>query len=55
MKVYVFTTGILFAVITVAHVLEVIDRSRLFVSDAIIVGLSAGLAVWAWRLARTRA
>ena len=55
MKAYLYTTGILFAVITVAHVWEVIDRSHLFVSDVIIVALSIGLAVWAWRLARTRA
>ena len=54
MKAYLYTTGVLFAVIAVAHVWEVVDRSRVFASDAIIVALSTGLAVWAWRLARTR-
>jgi len=54
MKAYLYTTGMLFAVIAVAHVWEVVDRSHVFASDVIIVALSAGLAVWAWRLARTR-
>ena len=54
MKAYVYTTGILFAVIMVGHVWEVIDRSHLFVSDVVIIALCAGLVVWAWRLARTR-
>ena len=44
----------LFAVITVAHVWEVIDRSHVFASDILIVAVSAGLVVWAWRLGRTR-
>ncbi len=54
MKAYLYTTGMLFAVIAVAHVWEVIDRSHLFVSDVIIVALCTGLAVWAWRLGRAR-
>ena len=54
MKAYLYTTGTVFAVITVGHVWEVIDRSRVFASDVIIVALSAGLVVWAWRLGRTR-
>ena len=54
MKAYLYTTGVVFAVIAVGHVWEVIDRSRVFVSDGIIVALSTGLVVWAWRLGRTR-
>jgi hypothetical protein len=54
MRAYVLTTGAVFALITVAHIVEVVDRSRVFVSDAIILALSAGLAVWAWRVARQR-
>jgi len=54
MKAYLYTTGILFAAIMVGHVWEVIDRSRVFASDVVIVLLCAGLVVWAWRLARTR-
>jgi len=52
MKAYLFTTGILFAVITVAHVWEVVDRRQLFASDALILAASVGLSVWAWRLVR---
>ncbi len=52
MKAYLLTTGILFAVITVAHVWEVVDRGRLLSSDALILALSIGLTVWAWRLVR---
>jgi hypothetical protein len=55
MKAYLITTGILFALIGVAHVAEVIDRSHLLVSDVIIVALCAALAGWALRLVRTRA
>ena len=51
-KAYVVTTGILFAIITVAHILEIVDRSRVFASDVVIVAISAGLAVWALQLAR---
>jgi hypothetical protein len=54
MKAYLVTTGILFALVAVAHVYEVIDRARLFASDVIIVALAGALAVWAWRLARIR-
>jgi len=52
MRAYVLTTGAVFALITVAHVWEMVDRSQVFFSDAIVIGLSAGLAVWAWRVAR---
>lgn len=55
MRAYALTSGLLFAAIGVAHIVEVIDRSRVFTSDVIIVLLCAGLAVWAWRVARARA
>jgi hypothetical protein len=54
MRAYVLTTGAVFALITVAHVWEMADRSHVFISDAIVIALSAGLAVWAWRVARPR-
>ncbi len=54
MKAYLITTGILFVLITVAHVFEVIDRSHVVASDVIIIAVTAALAVWAWRLAKTR-
>ena len=52
MRAYVITTGILFVVITVLHLWELIDRGRLVVEDPFILLLGAGLAIWAWRLAR---
>jgi hypothetical protein len=55
MKAYLVTTGMLFAVITAAHVWEVVDRRRIFASDALILGVCVGLAVWAWRLVRRAA
>jgi len=55
MKAYVMTTGTLFGLITAAHGYEVVDRGRVFGSDAVIVVLSAALAVWAWRLSRRTA
>jgi hypothetical protein len=55
MKAYLITTGILFAVITVAHVWEVVDRHRLVASDTLVLAASVGLSVWAWRLVRRAA
>ena len=55
MKAYLITTGTLFGLITAAHGYEVFDRGRVFGSDAVIVVLSAALAVWAWRVSRRTA
>ena len=55
MRAYLVTTGVLFAAITVAHVFEIVDRQRLFASDALILAVSVGLSVWAWRLVRKAA
>ncbi len=50
MKRYLITTGILFAVITAAHIWEVVDRGYLHHMDIAIIAVSVGLTVWAWRL-----
>jgi hypothetical protein len=55
MRAYLLTTGTLFAVIVVAHVFEVLDRRSVFASDVLVLAVSAGLSVWAWRLARKAA
>ena len=55
MKPYLVTTGILFVVIAVAHVYEVIDRGHVHHSDILILAISTGLSVWAWRLFRKAA
>jgi hypothetical protein len=52
MKAYVMTTGSLFGLITAAHGYEVLDRGRVFGSDAAVVVVAASLAVWAWRVVR---
>ena len=54
MKAYLVVTGILFAVIFVAHIWEVVDRHRMFASDILVLAVTAGLSVWAGRLARAR-
>ena len=54
MKPYLITTGILFAAITVAHAYEAINRGHFHHVDLLII-VSAGLSVWAWRLLRQAA
>jgi hypothetical protein len=52
MKAYLVVTGILFAVIFALHTWEIVDRQRLLASDVLVLGVSAGLCVWAGRLVR---
>jgi hypothetical protein len=53
MKAYLITTGILFALIVVAHILKAIDegpgtaKNPFFI---LLTVLAAGLSVWAFRL-----
>lgn len=55
MKAYVLTTGVLFALVTVAHVLRMFEEGRGAMNPwyVAITLVTAGLAVWAWRVART--
>jgi hypothetical protein len=62
MKLYLMTTGILFAVLALAHVLRTIaEWQRLAVDPGFIVegpgiGLvAAAMCFWAWRLLRVSA
>jgi hypothetical protein len=55
MKPYLITTGLVFAAIAAAHIVEVINRGHLHHADLLIVAVSAGLSVWAWRLLRKAA
>jgi hypothetical protein len=50
MKLYLITTGLLFAVIGVLHTWEIVDRGHFVFEDPIVVLAAAGLAIWAWRL-----
>jgi hypothetical protein len=55
MKSYLVTTGVLFALITVAHVWRMIAESPRFATDPFYLLLTvaaAALSVWAWRLHR---
>ncbi len=60
MKPYLITTGSLFALLAVAHLLRTIaERSRLATDPVFIVEgpgigiLAAAVAIWAWRLLST--
>jgi hypothetical protein len=49
-KAYVLTTGILFALLTLAHVLRIVYESRALASDPwymLITAATAALSVWA--------
>ena len=55
MKAYVTTTGIIFALLTVAHVWRVFEEGRHLARDPFFVLVTlaaAALCLWAWRLLR---
>jgi hypothetical protein len=55
MKAYVTTTGIIFALLTVAHVWRVFEEGPHLATDpwyALITLAAAALCLWAWRLLR---
>jgi hypothetical protein len=61
MKVYLITTGTLFGLIAVMHLLRAIAEWHLLATDpGYFLGmtalgvLAAGLSIWAWRLLRLR-
>jgi hypothetical protein len=58
MKTYVVTTGILFGLLTLAHVLRIVYESRALSSDPwymVITTATAALSVWACLLMVRRA
>lgn len=62
MKLYLMTTGTLFALLALAHVLRTIAEWQRLAADPgfIVEGpgiglIAAGLCFWAWRLFRTAA
>ena len=55
MKAYLLTTGVLFGLITIAHILRIIAEWPRFATDPWYLMLTlatAALCVWAWRLLR---
>lgn len=57
MKAYVITTGVIFGLLTVAHVFRVVAEDRHLASDPVFVSftvISAALSIWAWMVLRRR-
>ena len=55
MRAYVMTTGVLFGLITLAHVWRVFEEGRGLATDPSFILLTiaaAALSLWAWRLIR---
>jgi len=53
MKAYVMTTGALFGLLTLAHLLRMIEEGRSLATDPffLLITVTAGaLCLWAWRL-----
>jgi len=56
MKAYLITTGIVFALVTLAHILRVFAEGPRPAKNPFFILLTllvAGLSVWAWRLLRS--
>ena len=56
MRAYLITTGVLFALVAVAHVWRVIAESSALATDPWFVALTAlalAMSAWAFRLLRT--
>jgi hypothetical protein len=55
MKAYVMTTGVVFALLTLAHILRIIMEGPHLAKDPLYVLITvaaAGLCFWAWRVLR---
>lgn len=55
MKAYIITTGAIFGLITIAHILRIIFEHSHFLTDPVYMLLtlvSASLCFWAWRVLR---
>jgi hypothetical protein len=53
MKAYIMTTGSVFGLITIAHILRIIEEGPHLLTEPLWVILTlaaAGMALWAWRL-----
>ena len=55
MRAYVITTGALFGLLTIAHIVKVILERRLVPDPVFIIFtlISAVLTIWAWRVLRS--
>ena len=55
MKAYIVTTGTLFGLIVVAHLLRIVAEPHLAADPwyILLTAAAAGMSVWAWRAARS--
>ena len=56
MRADVITTGVVFALLSLAHVWRIVGENQQLASqpDFVVITLAAaGLSVWAWRVLRT--
>ena len=54
-KIYVTTTGVIFALLVVAHVWRAVEEGRRVATDPwfiLTTVISAALSAWAWRVLR---
>ena len=55
MRAYVMTTGVVFGLLTVVHILRIIQEGTRLVADPwymLVTAIAGALCVWAWRLLR---
>ena len=58
MKAYLITTGVVFGLITLAHIVRMAMEGAHLLKEPLFVVLTlltAGLSIWAWRLLASRA
>jgi hypothetical protein len=56
MKAYVLTTGIVFGLLTLAHLWRIVAEGRQLLTNPWWIGITLGaaaLGLWAWRLLRS--
>jgi hypothetical protein len=57
MRAYVMTTGAVFALITLAHVLRIVAEGLHLLTEplwVLLTAATAALSIWAWRLLRLK-
>ncbi|MEP6990938.1 MAG: hypothetical protein ABJA80_08425 [bacterium] len=55
MRTYVVTTGVIFALLAIAHVFRVVQEGQQVATNPFFAGITvaaAAMSVWAWRVLR---
>ncbi len=53
MRTYVATTGVIFALLAIAHVFRVVQEGQQLAADPFFIGttaVAAAMSAWAWRV-----